>query len=103
MSKTVNDIIQMKSKEKMSIWLEKGEESIMSGDINAEVNGPNIGNFFNEFKSTERLTESHEICPETCKRNSQGKMIDGTWTTPGSNPVSCGHTPFEDEWDHGML
>ena len=65
----------------------EGEKPIISGDINDEVTGENIQEFFEKYEMKECLTELVENPPEMYAKNQNRKTIDGIWITPGLNPI----------------
>ena len=57
-------------------WLDDREELIPSGDFNEDVGSHQMKTFFDEHNVKERVTESVDHSPETCKGNLSGKTMD---------------------------
>ena len=86
-------------KQALDKWYQNGENIIVAGDVNEEVQSESIQAIFNEYEMRECLTERHDETPETCKQNNKNKTIDGIWATPGIQPTACGYLEYGN-WDH---
>ena len=73
----------------------------MSGDLNEEVNAKNRR--FLKYKITEQLKEVTQNPLEMFTRNTNKRLIDRIWTTPGLEPTNCGYTDYFDSWDHRLV
>ena len=69
----------------MTKWLADGEQLIVGGDVNEAVTHQTIQGMFDRCNLRNLLFEQHapEDAPNTYFRNTQDKVIDGLWATPG--------------------
>ena len=84
-------------------WYTAGEEIIVAGDVNCEVELSEVGGFFSNFNMREIIRESHGPGPKTYKRNLNGKTIDGIWASASISSINCGYSDYVNKWDHCLL
>ena len=84
-------------------WYKNGEDIVIAGNVNAEVESSEVEGFFSNFNMRELLMDRHGSGPETLKRNSRRRKKDGIWALAGLLPVNCGYMDYLNEWDHRLL
>ena len=84
-------------------WYTAGEEIIVAGDVNCEVERSEVAGFFGNFNMREIIRENHGPGPETYKRNLNGKTIDGIWASASLSSINCGYSDYLNDWDHRLL
>ena len=90
-------------KDQVAKWYTAGEEIIVAGDVNCDVDLSEVSGFFRNFDMREIIRDYHGPGPETYKRNLNGKTIDGIWASASISSINCGYSDYLDDWDHRLL
>lgn len=87
-------------------WIAAGDQVIVQGDINESVFHQNIESLFQRHSMRNLIFDIHDRqnAPTTYYRNTQNKIIDGIWATPGIKAEQGGYLePGDFPGDHSMV
>jgi len=87
-------------------WTQAGDQVIVGGDLNEEIRGPAIKEFFAGLGMHNLIFQNHDEtdAPTTFFRNQNGKVLDGIWGTANISAVKCGYLePCDFPGDHSAV
>jgi len=73
-------------------WTQEGDQVIVGGDLNEEIRGPAIKEFFASLGMPNLIFQNHNETDArtTFFRNMNGKVLDGIWGTANISAIKCG-------------
>jgi len=87
-------------------WTQEGDQVIVGGDLNEEIRGPAIKEFFASLGMHNLIFQKHDKtdAPTTFFWNNNGKVLDGIWGTANISAIKCGYLePCDFPWDHSAI
>jgi len=87
-------------------WIQEGDQVIVGGDLNEEIRGPAVKEFFANLGMQTLLFQKHEEtdAPTTFFRNKSGKVLDGIWGTASISAIKCAYLePCDFPGDHSAV
>ena len=87
-------------------WIQEGDQVIVGGDLNEEIRGQGIKDFFSNLGMHNLIFQKHDeaTAPTTFFRNRNGKVMDGMWGTANIAAVKCGYLePCDFPGDHSAI
>ena len=93
-------------KREMTSWIAAGDHLLVGGDVNENVMHHSIASLFESFHMSNLIFDMHDptTAPSTYFRNTEGKIMDGIWGTPGLHVAQCGYLePGDVPGDHSLI
>jgi len=87
-------------------WIQEGNQVIVGGDLNEEIRGPAIKDFFSNLGMHNLIFQKHEEAeaPTAFFQNKSGKVLDGVWGTANISATKCGYLePCDFPRDHSTV
>jgi len=87
-------------------WIQEGDQVIVGGDLNEEIRGPAIKEFFASLGMHNLIFQNHDEtdAPTTFFQNKNGKVLDGIWGTANISAIKCGYLePCDFPGDHSAV
>jgi len=89
----------------LQAWLNMGDHIVLAGDLNDHILDAHITSLFDDLGLVNLIFTRHPTgqCPATYWRNTQHKVVDGMWATPGVQATRCGYlAPLDFPGDHAV-
>jgi hypothetical protein len=87
----------------LQTWIDMGDALVVCGDINDDILGPTVTNFFDGLGLRHLIFSKHDsaTAPATYYHNHNDKSVDGIWASPCLDLVQGGYlSKYEIPGDH---